>query len=87
MSRGTGSITLHQRMALARDARVRLFAEFRPNDRNRMMHMTLGLAGLKEATGSGADCLLEADLDRRSPAAGHTEVKAMPRDHIPPMPS
>lgn len=60
MSRGVGTVMLNHVMRLARDAGVRLVAELLPNDRNRMMLITLRLGGFEEAGREGEMLLLES---------------------------
>jgi FkbH-like protein len=64
MSRGVGSILLGHIMRAARDAGVRLQAEFITNDRNRMMLITYRLAGFRTVAEEGDHLLLEHDLER-----------------------
>ena len=59
MSRGVGSVMLNHVMRLARGAGARLAAELVPNDRNRMMLITLRLAGFREADRTGETLILE----------------------------
>lgn len=73
MSRGVGTILLNHIMHLAREASVRLLAEFIANERNRMMYVTFKLAGFKERSGPGS--LLENDLERISPLPGYIDVR------------
>ncbi|HEX2195913.1 MAG TPA: HAD-IIIC family phosphatase [Actinomycetota bacterium] len=60
MSRGVGAVMLNYVMRLAKDAGARLLAELVPNDRNRMMLITLRLGGFKEVGRDGETLLLEA---------------------------
>ncbi len=62
MSRGIGSIMLNYLMRLAQKNRVRLQAEFVPNDRNRMMNITYRFAGFGEVKKAGEVIILENDL-------------------------
>jgi len=48
MSRGVGTVLLHHVMRQANAAGARLFAEFVPTDRNRVMHITYRFAGFTE---------------------------------------
>ena len=64
MSRGVGTIMLSHCMMLARQHGVRLRAEFKSNDRNRLMLVTYKFAGFREVgTRDGVE-LLESDLSR-----------------------
>ena len=51
---------LNHVMRLAQDAGARFVAELVPNDRNRMMLITLRLAGFREVGREGDTVLLEA---------------------------
>lgn len=64
MSRGVGTVMLNHVMRAAEAAGAKLIAELVPNDRNRMMLITLRLAGFKES-GRDGDLLL---LESRAPA-------------------
>jgi FkbH-like protein len=64
MARGVGSIFLGHIMRAAREAGVRLQAEFITNDRNRMMLITYRLAGFRTVAEDGAHLLFEHDLER-----------------------
>jgi FkbH-like protein len=59
MSRGVGAVMLNHVRGLARDAGARLVAELIPNDRNRMMLITLRLGGFAEVGRDGDLMLLE----------------------------
>jgi len=48
IARGVGTIMINHILQKARDAGCRLFAEFKPTDRNRMMLITYKMAGFKE---------------------------------------
>jgi FkbH-like protein len=62
MSRGVGTIMLNHLLTRARDAGVRLRAEFVATDRNRMMYVTYKFAGFREVERDGARAILENDL-------------------------
>ncbi|MGD2064090.1 MAG: HAD-IIIC family phosphatase [Nitrospirota bacterium] len=62
MSRGVGTIMLNHIMRLARDAGVRLRAEFVHNGRNRMMYVTYKFANFKELDQDGELVILDNDL-------------------------
>ena len=62
MSRGIGSVLLLFLERAARDAGVRMLAEFRPTDRNRIMHITLRFAGFREIDRNQDVVVLEHDL-------------------------
>jgi len=48
MARGVGTIMINHIIQMAREAGVRLFAEFKSTDRNRMMLITYKMAGFKQ---------------------------------------
>jgi FkbH-like protein len=64
MSRGVGTIMLSYCMRLAQEAGARVRAEFKSNDRNRMMLVTYKFAGFKEAGSRDGVTILENDLAR-----------------------
>lgn len=76
MSRGVGGawITLLRREA--RDAQVRLRAEFRATDRNRMMYVTYKFAGFAEVSESAGLTVLENDLTGIPPLPSYLDVHA-----------
>ena len=63
MSRGVGTILLHHIMRLAKEAQVRLNAEFVATDRNRMMRITYKFAGFRESHQQDGVTILEHPLD------------------------
>lgn len=67
MSRGVGTIMMNHILNLAREAGVRLHAEFLPNERNRMMLITYKLGGFREVARSGNFVILGHDLQRIQP--------------------
>lgn len=60
MSRGVGAVMLNHVMRSAAEAGARLQAELIPNDRNRMMLITLRLGGFKEGGRDGDMLILES---------------------------
>jgi FkbH-like protein len=78
MSRGVGSIFLGHIMRAAREAGVRLQAEFIPNDRNRMMLVTYRLAGFRTAADNGTHLLLEHDLAQVPKVPSYVTVLTSP---------
>jgi len=62
MSKGVGSVLLYYIMNLAKQANVRLYAEFLPNKRNRQMYITYRLNGFKEIGKRNDLLILEHDL-------------------------
>jgi FkbH-like protein len=67
MSRGVGSIMLSHVMNMAKDAGVRLQAEFVPTDRNRMMDITYRFAGFREVERVNNLVIFEHDLTNIQP--------------------
>ena len=64
MSRGVGTILMNHILMLARDAGVRLRAEFRSNGKNRMMLITYKFGGFYEVEKAGDLIVFEHDLQR-----------------------
>jgi FkbH-like protein len=64
MSRGVGTILMNHILTLARDAGVRLRAEFRSNGKNRMMLVTYKLGAFKEVEKVDDLIIFEHDLQR-----------------------
>ena len=62
MSRGIGTIVLHQLMREAKDMGARFLAHFVRTDRNRQMFITYRFAGFREAGYDGHVLVLEHDL-------------------------
>ncbi|HWL15392.1 MAG TPA: HAD-IIIC family phosphatase [Opitutus sp.] len=61
MSRGVGGALITLLRQQAREAGVRLLAEFKPTDRNRMMYITYKFSGFSEVSEVEGTALLEAD--------------------------
>lgn len=76
MSRGVGTVLLNHIMALARDAGVRLRADFVDTGRNRMMQITYAFAGFTEIERNGPHALLESDLSAIQAPADYVRVLA-----------
>jgi len=74
MNRGVGTIMINHIMSLAKQANVRLLAEFVSNDRNRMMYVTYKFGGFKEIDRAGERVLLEHDLARIQPFPEYVKV-------------
>lgn len=64
MSRGVGTVILNHIIRSAREKGVRLFAEFVPTDRNRMMCVTYRFAGFSEREKNGDVSTMENDFTR-----------------------
>ena len=75
MSRGVGSILLSFIMRMAKEEGVQLRAEFIPNGRNRMMHVTYKFAGFKEVEKIGDLTILENNLTRIQPFPEYVKVQ------------
>jgi FkbH-like protein len=76
MSRGVGTIMLNCLMQRAKEAGVRLRAEFVPNDRNRMMLITLRFAGFREVERAGDLIVFESDLSTIQPFPEYAQVQS-----------
>lgn len=74
MSRGVGTILLSHILHLAKEAGVRLQAEFKKTDRNRMMRITYRFAGFTEAEKRGDVSILENDLSNIQPFPEYVDV-------------
>ncbi|NJO98665.1 MAG: hypothetical protein HC764_23895, partial [Pleurocapsa sp. CRU_1_2] len=77
MSRGVGTIMMNHIMSLAQSNNVRLLAEFRPNDRNRMMYISYKFAGFKEIDKSGDSVIFENDLTQIQTAPSYVNFKVI----------
>jgi FkbH-like protein len=74
MSRGVGTVMLNHVMRAAQGAGARLLAELVPNDRNRMMLITLRLAGFRERGREGDVLILENEGAEAPPPPDYLEV-------------
>ena len=74
MHRGVGSILINHLLRLAKDAGVRLRAEFVATDVNRMMFVTYKFAGFKEIGKNGQTKLLENDLSSIQPFPDYVNI-------------
>lgn len=74
MARGVGTILLSHILELARRAGVRLRAEFKPTDRNRMMLVTYKFGGFQEAERLGDLVVFEHDLRQIQPFPDYVDV-------------
>ena len=75
MSRGVGTIMLNHIMALAKEAGARLQAEFKSNDRNRMMFITYKFGGFREVDRRGDLVVFENSLERIQPFPDYVDVR------------
>ncbi len=75
MSRGVGTTMLNYIMRLAKEANVRLRADFISTDRNRMMYVTYKFAGFREVEESGNFVVFENTLEQIQPMPGYLQIK------------
>jgi FkbH-like protein len=75
MSRGVGTIMMSHLMQLAKDAGVRLRAEFLPNGRNRMMEVTYRFGGFREVERRGDLIVFEHGLESIAPFPEYVQVR------------
>lgn len=75
MSRGVGGVLIHTILHLAKQAGVALQAEFRPTDRNRMMHVTYKFAGFREVGREGDMILLEHPLGELAESPAYLRIE------------
>lgn len=76
MSRGVGGVLLGHVVNAARDAGVRLRAEFVPTDRNRAMFVTYKFAGFREVGRLGGLTELE-HAGEESPVPAHVDLRVL----------
>ncbi|HKI04161.1 MAG TPA: HAD-IIIC family phosphatase [Thermoanaerobaculia bacterium] len=75
MSKGVGMIMIHHLLRQAKEAGVRLRAEFVSNDRNRQMLITYKFAGFKEIGRDGAVILFENDFSAIQPPPPYVDLR------------
>lgn len=75
MSKGVGTILINHILALAKDAGVRVRAEFVNNGRNRMMRVTYTFAGFKEIERIGEVQVLDNDLSQIQGMPPYVDVR------------
>lgn len=75
MSRGVGTVMLNHIMRLAKEAGVRLRAEFVSNGRNRMMFVTYKFGNFREVGREGETVILENDLRQLQPMPGYVRLE------------
>jgi predicted enzyme involved in methoxymalonyl-ACP biosynthesis len=76
ISRGVGRILLGHILRSAKQAGVRLLAEFVPNNRNRMMYITYKFNGFVEVSEQDGVIVLEHPLDTMHPLPPYITVNA-----------
>src|SRR5262249_47358752 len=79
MSRGVGTILINHIMKLAKEAKVRLRAEFAPNGRNRMMYVSYKFANFREIERRGGLIIFENDLSRIQDFPDYVKVEISER--------
>lgn len=77
MSKGVGMIMIHHVLRLAREAGVRLRAEFVSNDRNRQMLITYRFAGFKEIEKVGEVSIMENDFSAIQPPPPYVDLRVL----------
>ncbi|MCP4539986.1 MAG: HAD-IIIC family phosphatase [Chloroflexi bacterium] len=75
MSRGVGTIMMNYIMSRAKQANVRLRAEFVPTSCNRMMYVTYKFGGFKEVQKEDDLIILESDLSQIQPLPDYVNVQ------------
>jgi len=74
MSRGVGTIMINHIMNMAKQAGVKLRAEFVSNDRNRMMYITYKFGGFNEIEKHGNMSIFENSLNNIQPFPPYVQV-------------
>lgn len=77
MAKGVGTILLHHILRRAKDAGVRLRAEFVSNDRNRQMLITYKFAGFEEVERVGELILFENDCSALQPPPDYVDLRIL----------
>jgi FkbH-like protein len=75
MSKGVGMIMIHHVLRMAKEAGVRLRAEFVSNDRNRQMLITYKFAGFKEVAREGNTLIFENDYSAVQPPPPYVDLR------------
>lgn len=86
MSRGVGSIMLSHIMNMAKQKKVRLQAEFIPNDLNRMMNITYRFAGFEKIEEVGDLIIFENDLTNIQAFPEYIKVNIIDKNQSFPLP-
>ncbi|EMS72713.1 HAD-IIIC family phosphatase [Ruminiclostridium cellobioparum] len=74
MSRGVGAVMINLIIRMAKEANVRLFAEFLPTNRNRTMYVTYKFAGFKEVGNNNGINILENGLSYIPPLPDYIKL-------------
>ncbi len=77
MSKGVGTILINYILRLAKEAKVRLRAEFAPNGRNRLMYVFYKFANFHEMARHGGLIIFENDLSRIRDFPPYMRVKIL----------
>lgn len=77
MSKGVGMIMIHHVLRMAKEAGVKLRAEFVSNDRNRQMLITYRFAGFKEVEKAGEVSLMENDFSAIQPPPPYVDLRIL----------
>ena len=77
MSKGVGTIMIHHVLRMAKQAGVRLRAEFVSNDRNRQMLITYRFAGFREVDRRGELILFENDFSAVQPPPPYVDLRIL----------
>jgi FkbH-like protein len=75
MSKGVGMIMIHHVLRMAKEAGVKLRAEFLSTDRNRQMLITYRFAGFKEVAKSGDVAIMENDFSAIQPPPPYVDLR------------
>jgi FkbH-like protein len=75
MSKGVGMIMIHHILRMAKEAGVKLRAEFLSTDRNRQMLITYRFAGFKEVGRNGDVALMENDYSAIQPPPSYVDLR------------
>lgn len=67
MNRGVGNVLISFLLNLAKQNNVKLFAEFLPTDRNRIMYVSYKFTGFKEVGNKGDMIIMGHDLKQIAP--------------------
>jgi FkbH-like protein len=77
MSKGVGTIMIHHVLRLAKEAGVKLRAEFVSNDRNRQMLITYRFAGFREVEKVGEVSVMENDFSALQPPPPYVDLRVL----------